>query len=447
MDNRNAVNPENQSRDTWNSKFGFILACVGSAVGMGNIWLFPYRVGQFGGFAFLVPYLIFVICLGFVGVAGEMALGRSAQSGPMGAFKKAMERGGKKKGDLLGLIPVIGSLGIGIGYAVTIGWIIRFTVGSITGGVTNSPDSGAYFGAIAGNFGSLPWHMIALILAFIVMNAGISAGIEKVNKIMMPLFFIMFVILAVRVVFLPGSNTGYEFMFNPDWAALKNPRCWIFALGQAFFSLSLGGSGTVVYGSYLKKDIDIISSAKYVAIFDTCAAMLASLVIIPAAFAFGMKVNSGPPLLFITMPEIFKQMPVGALFASIFFIACFFAGITSLVNLFETPIEALQSKFNFSRKKALSTVAVIAVAIGVFIEGGDSVGAWMDFVSIKIVPLGAIISAILFFWISGKGFATEQLQIGREKIVSTFIERWGKYVFCTVAILVFILGLALGGIG
>ncbi|KYH28094.1 MULTISPECIES: sodium-dependent transporter [Clostridium] len=447
MNDKDIVKLDNTDRETFNSKYGFILACVGSAVGMGNIWLFPYRVGQFGGFAFLIPYWIWIIILGFCGVTGEMAFGRAMQSGPVGAFKKSMERRGKKHGDIIGLIPVFGSLGVGIGYAVVVGWIIRFLVGSATGALVNAQDSGAYFGEIAGSFGSVSWHIIALVLTFVIMNAGISAGIEKVNKVLMPLFFVLFAVLAIRVAFLPGAVNGYRFMFNPDWSALKNPKAWIYALGQAFFSLSIGGSGTVVYGSYLKKDVDVIYSAKYIAIFDTIAAMLSSLVIIPAVFAFNMNPGSGPPLMFITMPEIFKRMPAGSLFSTIFFIAVFFAGITSLVNLFETPIEALQSKFKFSRIKAVSVIAAIATCVGLLIENGDVIGVWMDFVSINIIPLGAIAAAIMFYWVCGRGFATEQIQMGREKKVWPWLEPLGRYVFCGVSIFVYIAGILLGGIG
>ena len=186
-----------QGRETFSNRWTFILACVGSAVGMGNLWLFPYRVGQFGGFAFLVPYFIWIFVLGFTGVIGEMSFGRAMKTGPMGAFKKAMERRGKKNGDLIGLIPIIGSLAIAIGYSVVVGWIIKFLVGAFAGDLVNTPDSSAYFGKISGNFGSVPWHLIALILTFIIMNAGISAGIEKVNKVLMPAFFVLFLILDI----------------------------------------------------------------------------------------------------------------------------------------------------------------------------------------------------------------------------------------------------------
>lgn len=435
------------NRDVFSSKFGFIVACIGSAVGMGNIWLFPYRVGQFGGAAFLIPYIIFVILLGFTGVIGEMSFGRAMGTGPLGAFKKALERRGKKHGDLIGLIPVIGSLGIAIGYSVVVGWILRFTAGSITGSMINTQDSGAYFGTIAGKMGSINWHMLGLAITFIVMLAGISNGIEKINKVMMPAFYILFIILAIRVVTLPGAMEGYKYLFVPRWEYLGNPKTWVYALGQAFFSLSIAGSGTVVYGSYLKKTEDVVESAKYVAIFDTIAAMLAALVIIPSVFAFGMDPGAGPALMFITMPSVFKQMPMGQLFSIFFFIAVLFAGVTSLVNLFETPIETLQARFKLSRKTSVAVIALIGAVTGLFLEDGDMLGAWMDVISIYVIPLGALLSAIMFYWVCGPKFAREQVQLGCKKELGSWFEPMTRYVFCGLTIIVYILGIFYGGIG
>jgi NSS family neurotransmitter:Na+ symporter len=434
-------------RDAFSSKWGFIMACIGSAVGMGNIWLFPYRVGQFGGAAFLIPYFICVALLGFTGVMGEMAFGRSAGTGPIGAFRKAVEsRGGSGKlGEAIGLIPTFGSLGIAIGYSVVVGWILKFLVGSITGSAYHTTESGAYFGAIAGSFGSVSWHLIGLALTFVIMVAGVSKGIEKINKFMMPAFFVLFFILAIRAFFLPGAVEGYKYMFIPKWEFLFIPKTWVFALGQAFFSLSLAGSGTLVYGSYLSKKEDVIDSAKNVAIFDTIAAMLAALVIIPSVFAFGLDPAAGPPLMFITMPEVFKSMPGGQLFMIIFFIAVIFAAVTSLVNLFETPIEALQSKFHLSRGKSVMIIAAIAVIVGVCIEG--IVGEWMDVVSIYIVPLGALLAGIMFYWVLGPKFAREQISTGRQKMVGKWLDPMSRFVFCIATVLVYIMGIFYGGIG
>ena len=398
-----------KGRDEFRTRLGFIVACIGSAVGMGNIWMFPYRTGKFGGAAFLIPYFIFVILLGFSGVIGEMAFGRGVKAGPIGAFSKAMEmRFGEKAktcGKVIGMIPVIGSLGIAIGYSVVVGWVLKYLCSAVAGSLTKVEDMGAYFGELAVDFGSVGWQLLGLALTFLIMVLGVTKGIEKMNKIMMPVFFIFFIILMIRVATLPGASDGYRYLFVPEWEKLGDIKTWVYALGQAFFSLSLAGSGTLVYGSYLKKDIDIVGCAKNVAFFDTCAALLAGIVVIPAVFAFGLDVASGPPLMFITLPAVFQKMPFGGLFAVIFFVAVLFAAITSLMNLFETPIEALQEQFRLSRKAAVGVIALVSAVIGVFIESGDSVGAWMDVVSIYIIPLGALLAGIMFFWVCPKGYA------------------------------------------
>lgn len=308
-------------------------------------------------------------------------------------------------------------------------------------------DTAAYFGEIAGNFGSVGWHFLGLGITFLIMIFGISKGIEKMNKIMMPVFFVFFVILMVRVFTLGNVAEGYRYLLVPKWEYLANPKTWVFALGQAFFSLSLAGSGTIVYGSYLTKDTDVVYSARNVAFFDTCAALLAGLVVIPAVFAFGMDVSAGPPLMFITLPSVFRQMPFGQLFAIVFFIAVLFAAITSLMNLFETPIEALQNQFQLSRAAAVGIVAAAACIIGIFIENGDMVSMWMDVVSIYIIPLGALLAAVMFFWVCPKGFAREQVQLGREKKLGAWFEPATKYFFVGLTVLVYILGIFYGGIG
>lgn len=439
---------QSTTNDKFKNKWGFIIACIGSSVGMANIWLFPYRVGEFGGAAFLIPYILFVILIGYTGVIGEMAFGRSMQTGPLGAFTKAFQL--KKKnsriGELIGLIPVIGSLGIAIGYSVVIGWIFRYFFSSLTGSIMNTMDPGAEFGALAQNFGSIPWHTLGLVIVLLCMSFGISKGIETINKFMMPAFFVLFLLLAVQVARLPGAFAGYEYMFRPDWSAMLNPKTWGYAMGQAFFSLSLAGSGTVVYGSYLNKDVDILNSAKNVALFDTLAAILAGLVIIPAVFAYNMAPNSGPGLLFITIPTVIQNLPFGRVFAIIFFLAVLFAGITSLMNLLESPVEALQTRFHLSRHISLVIVGVITLGVGIFVEG-DLLSAWMDSISIYVIPLGALLAGITMFWICGSKFARNAIQEGREKPVGKWLEPMTKYVFCGVAVAVYILGIFFGGIG
>ncbi|MDO5415799.1 MAG: sodium-dependent transporter [Lachnospiraceae bacterium] len=444
-------NKKGKERDEFRTRLGFVIACIGSAVGMGNIWMFPYRTGKFGGAAFLIPYFIFVVLLGFSGEIGEMAFGRGMKTGPLGAFSNACElRFGKKgrvPGRLIGMIPVIGSLAIAIGYSVVVGWFLKYLCSAVTGQLFEAADMGAYFGALAVDFGSVGWQMLGLGITFVIMILGVTGGIEKMNKIMMPVFFVFFIILLARVATLPGALEGYRYMFVPKWQMLGDIKTWVYALGQAFFSLSLAGSGTLVYGSYLKKDADVVECARNVAFFDTCAALLAGMVVIPAVFAFGMDVSSGPPLMFITLPAVFRQMPLGQVFAVVFFIAVLFAAITSLMNLFETPIEALQEQFKLSRITAVCIIAAVSAAVGVFIESGDKVGAWMDAVSIYIIPLGALLAAVMFFWVCPKGYAREQVQLGRKKPLGGWFEPVTKYVFVGITLFVYVMGIFFGGIG
>ena len=380
-----------------------------------------------------------------------MAFGRSVKAGPLGAFASAMEmRFGEKSrkwGKLIGMIPVIGSLGIAIGYSVVVGWFLKYLFAALTGQLTKIEDMGSYFGSLAVSFGSIGWQMLGLGLTFLIMILGVTKGIEKMNKLMMPVFFIFFIILLVRVATLPGALDGYRYLLVPNWEQLGNIKTWVYALGQAFFSLSLAGSGTIVYGSYLKKDIDVVGCAKNVAFFDTCAALLAGMVVIPAVFAFQLDVASGPPLMFITLPAVFQQMPFGGLFAIIFFVAVLFAAITSLMNLFETPIEALQQQFSLSRGWAVGIIAVISAAVGIFIESGDAVGAWMDAVSIYIIPLGALLAGIMFFWVCPKGYARKQVELGASKPLGKWFEPVTKYVFVGITLIVYVLGIFFGGIG
>ena len=316
-----------EKRDGFTSKWGFILACIGSAVGMGNIWRFPVMVSTFGGLTFLIPYFIFVILIGASGVIGEMALGRAAGAGPIGAFGMCTEiRTGKKKtGETIGMIPILGSLALAIGYSVVMGWIFKYTFLSFSGGLTamgqNMEVIGGTFGATAGAWGANLWIVIALAVSFIIMSMGIAGGIEKANKVMMPALFFLFVCLGIYIFTPPGATTVYKYIFTLDPAGLASPKLWIFAFGQAFFSLSVAGNGTVIYGSYLSKTEDIPNSARNVAFFDTLAALLAAFVIIPSMAVGGAELSSGGPgLMFIYLVNVFNGMAAGRVICIIFFV-------------------------------------------------------------------------------------------------------------------------------
>ena len=436
-------------RDSFRSKWGFILACIGSAVGMGNIWLFPYRMATYGG-TFLLIYLIFDVLIGFSGVVGEMSFGRAARSGPVGAFRQACaSRGRGKLGAVIGGIPMLGALALAIGYSVVVGWIFKYTFGSFTGAVLapETPDGfGAAFVATASAFGNNLWLIVALVVTFVIMVLGISAGIEKANKVMIPLFYVMFLVLAVYVAFQPGAADGYKWMFTVDPEKLKDPMLYVYALGQSFFSLSLAGNGTVIYGSYLGDEVDTVSAAWKIALFDTLAALLAALVIIPAMATTGTVLSeSGPGLMFISLPYLFKGMPGGEVCLIVFFVAVLLAGLTSLVNLFEAPIETLQANLGFSRVTATTAIGVVGAVAAVCIQG--IVSGWMDFVSIYVCPLGAGLAGIMFAWVWGKKKVEEEVSKGRPQPVGSWYYPLYKYVFCGLTLVVLIAGVVCEGIG
>lgn len=439
-----------KKRESFNSQWGFILACIGSAVGMGNIWMFPTRVSLYGGGSFLIPYFIFVILIGSTGVIGEMCLGRGTRSGPIDAFGMACETKGKRKiGETLGWIPVLGAFAMAIGYTVVMGWILKYMVGTFTGATLAAGDIDGFaasFGSMASAWGNNFWQILALLICMAILMFGVGSGIEKANKVMMPIFFLLFIVLGVYVAFQPGSSAGYQYIFRVDPKALASPTTWIFALGQAFFSLSVAGNGTLIYGSYFSDEEDIPASAGRVAFFDTMAALLAALVIIPAMATTGAQLNQGGPgLLFIFLPHLIRSMPGGWLIAIIFFTAVFLAGMTSLMNLYEAPIATVQEKTGFSRIPSCCIIAGIGIAVSLLIQG--IVSNWMDVLSIYICPLGAGLAGIMLFWVFGKQYVENEVNKGRKHPFAKWFYPVCRYLYVPICFLVLILGIVLGGIG
>lgn len=425
------------------STVGFVLACVGSAVGMGNIWMFPYRLGQYGGAAFLIPYLIFIALFGLVGLSAEFALGRMAKTGTLGAYAYCWKN---KFGKYIGWLPLLGSLGIAIGYSVILGWVFRSIQGVLTNELLTN-DIPAFFTNMTQSFSNVPCHFLVLFITCLLLFTSATNAIEKANKVLMPAFFILFIILAIRVSLFNGAIEGYKFLFVPKWEYLLNKETWIMAMGQAFFSLSITGSGMIVYGAYLKDDVDIPKASMQTAVFDTIAAMLAALAIMPAVFSFGIDPVSGPSLMFLTLPEVFKQMPLGNFFALFFFISVAFAGITSLINMLEAVCESWQNRFHISRKKAVLLCGIITFIVSVCIENGDIVGKWMDVVTIYIIPFAALLGAITIYYILGWNALKQELDKGRKKPVGPTFKFLGKYVYVFLAIIILILGILYNGIG
>ena len=428
-----------KKKDTKNfaSRWGFILASVGSAVGMANVWGFPNKLGSNGGGAFLLIYLLFVVIFGTVGLPTEFAIGRRAGTGTLGAYKEAWATRGKtagKVGGVLGWLPLAGSLCIAIGYAVIVTYILKALVDSLAGTLMTA-DAAAWFGDFSSQpYSVIPYHVIVVGGTLLTLFLG-AHSIEKTNKVMMPLFFIIFVVLAVRVALLPGSAEGYKFMFTPRWEALKDPMIWVWAMGQAFFSLSVTGSGMIVYGAYLSKDEDVVDVAQHTALFDTIAAVVAALVIIPACFSYGQDVGAGPSLLFVTLPTILQDIPLGRLFAVILYVAMIFAGVSSLQNMFEAVAESLQHKFpKLSRVAVLGILCVLCLGFGLLMEPISKWGPWMDFVSIYIIPIGATLGAISWFYVMKKDDLLDAVNTGSRRHRGAVWYSVGRYVYVPLAL-------------
>ena len=452
--------------DGFTSKWGFILACIGSAVGMGNIWRFPVMVSTWGGLTFLLPYFFFVALIASTGVIEEFALGRSTGHGPVGAFGACTKArfGTQLPGKLIGLLPVFGSFALAVGYTVVAGWIFRYAYLSITGQLFSL---GTDLGTIAAKFsetapeansiaqsaalvfsgaGNPFWLVFGLITSLSILALGIAGGIEKANKLMMPVLFVLFLGLAVYVSRLPGVNAGYRYLLTLNPRGLLNPRLWIFAFGQAFFSLSVAGNGSVIYGAYLPKHEDLISSAKQVAVFDTLAALLAAFVIIPAMSAGGAAPESGGPgLMFIYLVNVFNGMPGGRIVGIVFFICILFAGISSIINLYEAPVATLQEVLGMRRLPAVLTAGTFGCGAALLIQGVTS--QWMDAVSIYICPFGAMLAGILFFWCLKEPDMLRAVNEGAKKPVGQNFIRMGRFVYIPLSLLALIAGALLGGIG
>lgn len=430
----------------FSTKWGFILASVGSAVGMANVWGFPYKFANNGGGAFLLIYIMFIIIFSYVGLPAEFAIGRMAGTGTLGAYEKAWSGRGKsagKVGGILGWLPLAGSLCIAIGYAVIVTYVLKALFDSLTGELMQV-DTKEWFEGFALTPFSVPvFHIVIVIVTLLTLSLG-AKSIEKTNKIMMPVFFIIFVVLAIRVAMLPNVLDAYKFMFVPNFEPLKDPMVWIGAMGQAFFSLSITGSGMIVYGAYLNKNEDVVGVSKKIGFFDTLAAIVASFVIIPACFSYNIDLDRGPSLLFVTLPKVLQDIPMGRIFAIILYTAMIFAGISSLQNMFEAVRESLLHKFpKIGKNFVRILIAVICLGAGLNMEAIFQWGPWMDLVSIYIIPIGATLGAISWFWVMKKDDLLRAANTGAKKKQGELWYFVGKYIYVPFAMILCIVALSM----
>lgn len=396
------------SREQWGSRLGFILAAAGSAVGLGNIWKFPYMTGQNGGGAFLVIYLILTFTIGISVMLAELAIGRAAQRNPVGAF--AVLKG--KLWPVVGFIGVIAAFLILSFYSVVAGWtiayIFKMAAGTLTGG---AEELGTAFGAfIADPVQPIIYHGLFMVLTVGVVLGGVHGGIERACKILMPMLFVLLIVIIGRVLTLPGAEKGLEFFLYPDFSKVT-AKTFNGALSQAFFSLSLGMGAMITYGSYLKKGENLGTSALWVTILDCAVAILAGLLILPAVFAFGFDPASGPSLTFITLPAIFTQMPGGMFFGILFFILLGVAALTSAVSLMQPIIAYFADEKGWNPKFCAVFFGLIVFLLGV--PSSLSLGVWSDYhfigdkgfldsadyiASNILLPLGGVLISVFVGW-------------------------------------------------
>lgn len=351
-----AVNVSNDGRGQWGSKFGFIMAAAGSAVGLGNIWRFPYITGQNGGGAFVLVYLLCVILIGVPLLFTEMGFGRFTKKGTIGAFK---DTGANPAFMGLGaILALLVSFFVLSYYSNIAGWTIGYIFKSLSG------DQGSFADFAANPMNTIPLMGLFTLITILIVRKGISGGIEKAAKVLMPILFLLIFIVAIRSMTLDGAMKGVDFYLNPDFSKISG-QTFLVALGQAFFSMSIGWGIMITYGSYLPKSANIVSSGVWVGLMDAGVALLAGFMIFPAVFAFGKDPAAGPTLVFQVLPEIFSNMPGGAIIGAFFFLLLMVAALTSSISMLEVPASYFMDEKKWSRSKSAWAVGILLFIVGI----------------------------------------------------------------------------------
>jgi len=428
------------------------MAAVGSAVGLGNLWKFPYLAGENGGGAFVLVYIGLVVLLGFTLMLAEMTIGRHANSDAYGSYNKI-----KKGWGFVGGIGILSGFLILSYYSVVGGWVMKYIVASFTGTGT---DKAAFFG----NFISSPveplvYHLIFMGLTAIIVIRGISGGIEKASKFLMPALFALLLVTVIRSVTLDGAMEGIKYFVTPNFSEITL-KVVIAALGQVFFSLSLGMGIMVTYGSYLRKDEDMEKDAFIIPSLDSLVAILAGFAILPAVFALGFEPTEGPGLMFITLPAVFENMPLGSIFGALFFVLVFFAALSSSISLMEVTVAFGIDKLKWSRKTSVIVFTTLMFIIG--IGASLSMGEWSDFLipwidgksygifdfldvltSYYLLPLGGLFGALFIGFVWGVPNAVKEIKIGSKFVTEKL---WSILIKFVVPILVFLILLSTTGL-
>lgn len=420
------------------TRLGAIAAAVGSAVGLGNIWRFPFEAGQNGGGAFILVYIGCIIVMGIPVILSEFIIGRSTHSNMKAALKQLSPG---KKYYLFTYVCILGSFVVIGFYSVVCGWIIEYLYQAAIGGLSgHTPQqySDMFTSLVASPWRCVGWTVLFLIFNFLVMSRGIEKGIERVASVMMPLLFIILLIFCVNSLLLPGASKGLKFLFSPDFSQLTM-RGVLDAFGQAFLSLSIGISCLVTYSSYFKDDTSLTKDATTVAVLDTLVAILSGVMIFPAVFSFGVEPTAGPRLIFEVLPGIFQQMTGGYLWALLFFLLVFFASLTSTISLSEIPITFMIEEHRMSRTRAIMWTALITLVLAVLAAlsfnvldhvklFGKNIFDLMDYAASNIfMLLGGLFTAVYVGWVLDRKVIHDQLTSGG-RLKATVMEPF--LVFC-----------------
>jgi NSS family neurotransmitter:Na+ symporter len=432
-------------RDGFTNKFGVIAAAAGSAVGLGNIWRFPYVAGENGGGAFLLVYLLFILCIGLPVMLSELLIGRKAQKNVFGAFKLlAPDK------------PIFLSVGImGVGaafmilafYAVVAGWTLEYAylaIGNNLQGMSAAELSSFFKEFSTSSTGPIIWMGVFMLLTAIIVVGGVKNGIEKYTKVLMPLLLVIIIVLCINAISLDGAEAGLAFLFKPDFSKVTGSVI-LEALGQAFFSLSIGMGVIATYGSYIQKKENLMFTAFSVSFADTLIAVLAGVAIFPAVFAFGIDPSSGPGLVFETLPNVFNHMRGGYIFAVAFFLLLVIAALTSSVSLLEVVVAYFTEELKMKRRTATIIATISISRLGVFCVISDDVFKLFDWTTSNLLlPMGGILIAVFVGWVLGKQKMKEELEAHGGTVILTGVLNVILKVIAPLAIgFVFLRGLGL----
>lgn len=412
-------------RDSFSSRFGVIAAAAGSAIGLGNIWRFPYVLGENGGGAFLLIYLLFIAAIGIPVMMSEFAIGRSAQLNPVGAFKMIAP---KKKWWLIGSLGVVTAFIILAFYTVVAGWTLEYLVQSVkwllypvksgvselTGDASREFFQQHYESFTGGIWRPAIWFLVMLFFTGYIVVSGVKKGIERYSKILMPALLLLLLVLVTRSLTLEGAREGLVFLFKPDFSEIREAPVQVIleALGQAFFSLSIGMGTLITYGSYIHKKENLANTAVSVVAADTFIAIIAGLAIFPAVFAFGINPGQGPELVYVTLPVIFQNMPGGLIWALLFFLLLCFAAITSTISVLEVVVAYLSEQLKMSRRRAVILTIISVSVLGLICTISSDVFAVFNASPDILLPLGGFFIVVFIGWFFSKDSLKDELSSG-----------------------------------